>query len=466
MQQFKTWFDRNFTVNGNGKIKALRGGYISDVEALKKYKDTMEELGFPCEVSIEAVRGMVAGLVAEMAPSADDKKKPINVRQLVLDWTLSEECKFLFDATWLQVKSVSGLPRTLDDVAREIRLYCQDRDLKVNRESIKDAVYSIASNKQSDKFATIRSIVAYVPAAEKCREEFLRALYDYFQVNQSFEVFSTVMSHWAWQVKRKAWGLPVKWHIWPHFYGPAGLGKTTALRKISSPWDGFADETTISKLFDDTREIRRITQNFILIFDELAVNNEASTYYESISADKKSFLKSMLTGKSINARVMGSQEQMKADINFSAISSANTHIYDLLFDPDTMRRYFEFDCSNAVKKPYDAVNKYLDKSQLFWRSIDESLEDGYFIPETEVARIIDAEQHSYYPTNTTTARWINLKSVVPGHDSVKDVFDAYKDWCREAGFQARNLTNWIEDVKHLLPSAVNDDETISLRLPE
>jgi hypothetical protein len=290
----------------------------------------------------------------------------------------------------------------------------------------------------------------YVDAGER----WLKAMYNYFKPKESYEIFSTLMKHWAWQVKRKMNDRPVKYHIWINFFGAAGLGKTTALNKIAAPITDFTSTTSIAKLFDDTREIKRLTENFILIFDEMAVNVESEASGGRLTADQKAILKSIITGEKMDARIYGTQDQAKRKITFSCISSANEHLYDVIYDETTMRRFFDFNCTGTRPASFDEINKYLDNSIYFWRSIDENLDDGYFCPDNEVGRQITQIQSMYYPTKTTTKMWADAVNLRVGKTKLESAFRFYSNWCKETGNKGKALQYFARDIQHILPDSV------------
>ena len=246
------------------------------------------------------------------------------------------------------------------------------------------------------------------------------------------------MKHWAWQVKRKFNNKSVIYHIWLNFMGGTSLGKSTMIDKICAPMADFKSRTTIAKLFDDTKEIKRLTEKYILNFDELAVNNPDGGE-SGLTADQLAMLKSIITGDKIDTRVYGTQNQSTKRITFSCISSANYHLYDIIFDEASMRRFFEFHCMADKPKSYDAINKWIDEPLGFWKGINENLEDGYWDVNSKLGKEIDAIQRGYYPTKSTLMYWLEYNTLTKGNDKPTSIFPQYREWCKENGYKAKTL---------------------------
>jgi hypothetical protein len=191
----------------------------------------------------------------------------------------------------------------------------------------------------------------------------------------------------------------------------------------------------------------------------LSINSE-NISSDALTDDQNNTLKSMLTKDELDVRIYSTQKQAKLKITFSPISTSNKHMYDIIYDPTSMRRYFEFTCTG--QKPTDsfnAVNTLLKNEALsWWKSIDENLERGYWFPNSTIGELISKYQANYYPTGTTTCKWIKYCKVRPGKKSLSDAYSAYKFWCSRAGFtKLRNYDKFIEDIKHTIPDACNTD---------
>ena len=350
-----------------------------------------------------------------------------------------------------------------DDLLNYIINDNNNNPYKYNTEELKAAYNVIINEWKSLCVANLYNILRYNTNSLSNKKLYIKGLFNFLQPTCSLEIFNTLLTHWAWQVKRKILTLPVQNHIWLNFFGATGIGKTVFLKELVKPLIEFTSTTSIGKLFDDTREIKRLTENFVLIFDELSVNVDSES--GSLSSDNKNILKSILTGDKLDARVYQTQQQAKRDITFSCISSANSHLYDVIFDETSMRRFFDIICEAKKPESYYEINNIYKLTLDFWQGIDENNDAGYFDPNNEIGKQITAIQNSYYPTKTTTAQWIKTLKITAGNTPAVDCFTDYTNWCKNTGNRSKNLQNYIVDLKHILPNAVNLDGSISISDP-
>lgn len=445
-------FGKNSRTNSYGVLSIKSNRYVDASTVFMHYSQAMNELG----VDVGVTQDEVSKYITENMPS-EQKEEKLPVSQFIEQWVKANGNYWHMSAAWKEIEYTDhGVvsPKDLDSLRSAIMLYIYDNGLKYGVDEVKTAVTVMAMKKQQEALKKMVDNIKYDPKYVEAGERYLRALYGFFKPTASFEKWCMMLRHWAWQVKRKVFNLEVMNHIWINFMGGTGLGKTTALKKMTSPLDDFVSQTTVAKLFDDTKEIKRLTENYVLIFDELALNVESETG-GTLNADQKAILKSMLSGDKLDARVYGTQQQSKRKITFSCISSANTHLYDVIFDETSMRRFYEFDCKGTKPDSYDEINKFLDNSYVFWRSIDESLDEGYWDIHSEVGREICKEQGEYYPTKTTTSLWIAACSVTAGNTSGSIAYKSYSNWCKNTGNRSKNMQNFVRDIAHMLPDAMD-----------
>lgn len=176
------------------------------------------------------------------------------------------------------------MPSDIDELYNHIiAKRIDDTDLQnFNVGDIKAALFDWQRETKMNAVTNIYNKIKYDSAYENFCTNYCKKVYDYFGIKEKYEIFETLFKHWAWQVKRKMTGKPVVWHIWINFYGGTGIGKSYFINKLSDILEEYSTRTTISKIFDDTKEVKRLTEKFILNFDELAINrddasNERST---------------------------------------------------------------------------------------------------------------------------------------------------------------------------------------------
>lgn len=456
--QFANFFNKNFRFALNSRTKTYgifsnrSNKYVDTATVFNIYSQTMSDLGIAVGVTMTDVEKYIS----DNTPKTQEEQR-LPITQFIEQWLKANAKNWQMSPAWKEIEYTYGgvtSPKDIDSLRGSLMVYIYENNLKYGVDEVKTALSVIAMNKQQEALKDMVVKMTYNEKMVEAGERWLRAIYDFFKPTSSYEKFAMMFKHWAWQVKRKIWNREVKNHIWINFMGGTGLGKTTALKKIMKVLDDFYSTTTVSKLFEDTKEFKRLTENYVLILDEIALNVESETG-GVLSADQKAILKSMLSGDRLDARVYGTQQQSKRKITFSCISSANTHLYDVIFDDTSMRRFYEFDCKGEKPESYDTINKYLDNSHIFWQSIDENLEDGYWDVNSELGRQIASEQAAYYPTKTTTSMWVTAQQVTVGKEPATHAYKAYTAWCRDTGNRSKAYQNFLSDIKHVIPAAVD-----------
>lgn len=393
--------------------------------------------------------------MSENAPASNEKQRT-PPSQFIAQWLVSHQTEWIISPMGKRITLKRyGIPadKDIDELACQIQVDVYNKQLPYRESEITKCLSTHFMDLYQRGVANMFQTIAYDPSFEKGMEKWLDNLYEYFQPTETREIFHMMMKQWGWQSKRKILGRDVKWHIWINFWGASGLGKTTAIKKICSPMDDVCSTTTISKLFDDTREIKRLTENYVLIFDELAINSEREDG-EKLTPDQGAFIKQLVTGDYIDARVFSTQKQAKKKITFSCISSANSHLYDVIWDETTMRRFFEFHCMAKATGDFTKINRTLENSVYFWKGINENLDDGYFDPDSELGREVSKIQKAYYPTKSSVFDWIQETSAKAGNTPVWRAYKAYQQYCINCGRKPKAMPNFISDIMHAIPDSV------------
>ena len=442
--------------NGNAVFKDGKGHTLTSSTVLAKYYEVKAFMPEKFDFTLE-------DLDEVLKSNSTDKEQRKPPMEYIQEWLKTNAKDWRISTSGKRITSLEyGMPRDRDieDLIIAIQCSVDAAQLPYKEGEITRAVKSYFRYLDQYGSAVIYEKIKYDATKVSACDKWLRNIYDFFKPTESFELFSTMMKHWAWQVKRKLKGASVVHHIWLNFYGAAGTGKTTFIKKLCSPMEDVTSTTTISKLFDDTREIKRLTENLVLIFDELALNVE-SEESGKLNADQKAILKSIITGEFIDARVYGTQNQSKKIITFSCISSANNHLYDIIYDETTMRRFFEFHCTATPVSDFTEINKTLDNSVYFWLGIDEDLEHGYFNPACTVWKEVANVQAAYYPTKSSVYDWIKETGAKAGGQPAAKAYRAYRQFSINCGFKAKTLSNFVSDIKHAIPDA-RRGETVTL----
>ncbi len=235
------------------------------------------------------------------------------------------------------------------------------------------------------------------------------------------EIDLAIMQHFLWQIKRKALGLPVVYHICPIFFGKQGGGKTTAIQKLLSPIEELTltfnpDEAT------DSRVKASFGKNLACFFDEMA--NMARVEMEE--------LKKLITAETLTYRPMRTNKFAIVRQNCSFIGGSNKSMTELIYDPTGMRRFYEFTCQDRAD--FEGING-IDYIALY-NSINVELERGYIehllpkLAEHQQARQTEDEVQHF-------VRETGLLGGTPREITASELYSAFIAWRAESGYGAK-----------------------------
>lgn len=426
--------------------------YVQPLAVFAEYSAFRAQNGFTPDITLDEV----TEYIKEHTPTENQEER-VPCRTWIAEWLKQRKDNWKFNLSWSSITYVyNNIPhnKTIDDLKDALMETIYQEQLPYRVEEVKTTLNCMARDADGFAVSKIFDKIAFDASMVDPCDRFLHGLYDYMKPEESYDIWKTLWMHWGWICKRRMLGLPVVWHIWINLFGATGIGKTTILKKLCAPMIDYTSVTSIATLFDSTREIAKMAAYYVLIFDELAVNVEGEPG-GFLTEDNKAMLKSILTSDFLDVRVYGTQKQTKQKITFTPVSSANNHLYDIIFDDTSMRRFFEFHCTAEKPKDYTDINKYLEHSDVFWRGIDEKLDDGYWHPNSEIGEQISKIQASYYPTRTTTSMWIESQKVTVGKRPGTHAYKAYTAWCRETGNRQKTMQNFIKDIAHMIPQAID-----------
>lgn len=477
MKQFASYFQANYEIKTDGSVVMRNGHATTPQKALAKYREGLEALGHTCDITVAQVEEYVRNNtpVAAAKPVFSLEAYILEYLHRYADPSNIETCRWKIGSDWRtieQLKNGVPYPSDISELHTAIRAEAVRAGLgKVAKsDDIKVLLYDLATKKSCERVEGISKKLKYDPNCVEILHKCLDELHDFWGVKQSKDVFRIMTMHWMCQVKRKVLGLNTPWALWINYYGGTGIGKTKYLEDFAAPFGDFSMLTSISKLLDEERQIAKLTSSFIINLDELSVNNRETQYSDkdaTLSRDQQATLKSLLTQTKNTTRVMGGQKQATRRLTFSCISSANEHLYDIIYDEKTMRRYFEFECTVDRVTDFKRLEQIKEHILEMWRGVDESREDGYWNPQCSVWKEVAEEQSRYYPTNTTTANWITARGVEAcspeQRERVQDLFDDYKIFCKERGNYSKSQSKWATDIRHLVPGASNGSNRLNIR---
>lgn len=293
-------------------------------------------------------------------------------------------------------------------------------------------------------------------------DDFSRYIYDYLQIAEDYDIFEMIFKHWLWCLKRKMFNKPVIWHIWINFNGAQGIGKTQMLTRMFKSFEDFTVMTNLRIMNDVEREYRKFSDNYVIMFDDLNTG-ENSDNDISLNDSAVDAIKQIMTQDILTIRSFHTQDQIRVKNTFIPISTANKHLYDVIYDGDAMRRWFEFNCKRDIPpESYDELNAVLERFPEALQGIDENNDKGYWIRGTETCnKILEIQKH-YIPTNTSTNTWIDYCEVSPDYDRSENTemmapeYKQYCTYCRAVGKHAAGLQRVTMILGRLWPECIDD----------
>lgn len=470
IERFNTFFQKKYHLTDNGKIQSNTSRrFFKDIEVYTEYCEAMEAFGEePLELG--AVQSIINAEIKHNKEKNTPAVQEVDLEEYIID-LVKKTGRFEWNRSgsqfWSKKPGSNGrLNADINDVMNAIgALRVKDPILEEQKiGDIKCIVFDHFRRDKENCYAQLTEELKFDKTKQTTMVNVLKKIHEHFQVREDFRMFTMMMCHWAWQVKRRLYNKKVVWHIWINLFGPTGTGKTWLINSLCKPFDDFyVGGAKISDLLNETKEIKKFTEAVIVYFDELAVNKkDATVYQENLSQDDIKTLKSILTSDKLNTRIYGTQEQMKRDITFTCISSANEHLYDVIYDPETMRRYFEFNCDRAEigsDAECESLNKVLEMAKEFWQGIDENRERGYWDPNGELGKKVWEIQKNYYPTRSTiTSMASHYDFVYDPQISPIDSYKNYTDWCKSAGHKSpKVIDSWANEIKRRWPNLIGKD---------
>jgi hypothetical protein len=285
-------------------------------------------------------------------------------------------------------------------------------------------------------------------------DDILTRMLTMMKASGELEVNLTVFKHFLWGLKRHIYGLPVKSELWLAIYGGQNIGKNYFVENVlAPPLRGHVIDTELSSISDIGREIGKFQNRFLINFDELAKGSgQSDDSSDRMSSAGVAQLKAILTRKELTIRQMGGQNQMTLPKNFSCMSTANVHIYDVIDDPTGMRRFFEISLDHPDNTWFNREDiLFLEKvCKGIYRGIDENNTEGYLLPNTATWEKV-REIQGTYKARSSIDHWLEDGSyeLDSGEEfvSCSDLYEDYKDVCKDSGLKAFSKINFIKRLE-------------------
>ena len=239
-------------------------------------------------------------------------------------------------------------------------------------------------------------------------DTWVRSLYEFWHIEQDYDVFSTMFKQWMWCVKRRFNSMTTTNEIMINIYGSQGSGKTIPITRLLNKvftqelWSKIGVDTV-----SDTREKFLWVSKAVLMLDELQG--------DYVSGPKLGAFKEMVTADYVHYRILGKNKEMSAPKRACMIGTSNFHLFKRMNDSTGMRRFMEFDINpDAPRIPEDEwlalVDRITDGAIAAFRDINIEA-TGFWIPDSnnpsmvETNRKIKSIQEGYVD-QTPTISWL------------------------------------------------------------
>jgi len=246
------------------------------------------------------------------------------------------------------------------DVARKIRLAAAHNNLLISNQQLDDEIDEYIEKMRYGYLNNIKSkLNVYNPAGLEHLERFLKHMGG--KNYKEMDLF--VMMHFIWNVKRRINNQETYREIMPVVVGDQGIGKSYNLKnKFLAPLNALWKSTSFSQL-DDSRELKMLSNNFVLLFDEMAYANKSDV----------NNVKRLITEQTYSMRRMRETSHEILAKNAQFIGTSNNSLTSSITDTTGMRRFYELECAEIADIPdilkfYEGFNE-LDYD-LMWQSVD------------------------------------------------------------------------------------------------
>lgn len=475
-EQFLNFFDGRYFIDSNCDLRSKSSS--RKVDTMKVFRDYSDWCTEGC-ITSDAPKTDIDEFVKQKIQQLKDDQRsadsysyiPENSIEYVKDYIKKHQNKdWRIDSAFRMIERMkNGIPvnSTLNDLTTAIyvQVIREGNQKKFKQNEIKAALEEYASLASLSAVTSIAEQIAYDASCVDKAELFLKTLYDEWKIAQPYDIFKDAFLHFSWQCKRKLLGLSVTWDLMLNFYGGTGIGKTTMVSAIGSVFRDFAIISTLTEVLDTERQVKKLSDCYFINLDELTVGAAILDRFGNddgmLSRAQKVAFKKLMSQKKARTRNMGTQSQSSQRYTFSFVASSNTHLADVMYDPTTMRRYFELECQASNIQDFSKLEKAKTLITDFWKSVDEHNEKGYLYPGSRSWNAVQEIRAKYYPSNTTTEAWLRESSLAPCLSHARlpkmDLYHSYRSFCTDHGRQPKSDARWMEDIAHIMPSAIVND---------
>lgn len=223
------WFNKNYCINENNKIKSVRNNrYYSETQLYSAYTDYMTSGGNDYASPVEFNNWLTTQYKVITKPN----KSANTISKWIEDKLTDPSCMYRLSNNGRAVEYGSGTTWVNAD-HNDVLSYLREINDRENGGpgyavgTIKDSFANILKHGEYKAVGLIQQHIAYDKSKEAFLNAFLEQIYNYWEIKESYDIFRTAMSQWMWCVKRKLWNKDCRNHLWVNFYGTTGWRKDT-----------------------------------------------------------------------------------------------------------------------------------------------------------------------------------------------------------------------------------------------
>lgn len=246
-----------------------------------------------------------------------------------------------------------------------------------------DALKKFISDKDVSARGLLRTLIRTYPQCTQTQAAYhmISHVLGIWEIKEDITLSTVVIMQWMWQTKRYCLDMPVLEPLMVNICGQQqGTMKTSFIKALTSPYKQYRVADAKLKSILDEREYTLYAKKYVIIFDELAKGRMDKHEMGGLITA----VKAILTAETVGGRVMRTTQHIEMKRIFSAISSSNTSITNVIRDRTGMRRFYEVTVQSQHRtdtRLIHILNSLIDETtryaELVWRSIDETLPNGY-----------------------------------------------------------------------------------------
>jgi hypothetical protein len=273
---------------------------------------------------------------------------------------------------------VSNTSFNTEELKLDLRVKAHELDLHFSDNQIADAVSKWMKEAKQTRRTHMFMNVAYTagrasgPDGIAMWEKMERAAFDISSTATGFP--TAILKKFMWQVKRKAYGLPVTDHLMPVITGKQGGGKSTLVTNMMQPIVDSMKVTNFGDVAND--KLIDLWESAVLFMDEMSGARKADM----------NTVKQAITASTLTRRPMRSNDTVTVKQMATFIGCSNDSLGEIIKDPTGVRRFAELEFTDTPD--WTAMNE-IDWLML-WRSVDEHSAD----PSANCFDLLKAQQEA------------------------------------------------------------------------